>query len=360
MLGALGALPAAGQILSPILGGGSQMRVMTDTQGNQNHMIRFPLYNLNEIDPTWPATPHPAFIVNGVTKREIWIGKYQAASIGGKAVSQPWKIPWVNINFDNSLAACAAMGAGWHLMSNAEWAAIVLWCWKNNCQPRGNTNWGLSSDVPAEGGVRGDGLANGTASGDGKTYTGSGPITWNHNGKSDGIADLNGNVWEWVGGMRTNGGEINVLADNNAADNTKGQTAGSAEWKAVLADGSLAAPGTALTLKFDGTAANGTGAAQVDDVIDYQSDGAGYTAQPFSATQADLAVPDRLKHLALYPVAGSGLGGDYLYTLNQGDRLPFRGGDWYSGASAGVFSLSLHSRSNAITNIGFRPAFVSI
>jgi hypothetical protein len=334
-------------------------KLLYDANGSANHMVYVPAYNLNTIDPAWPATPHPAFVVNGALKSGIYVGKYQAASVGGKAVSQPWKIPWTSIGFDASLAACAAMGPGWHLMTNAEWAAVALWCWKNNCQPRGNTNWGLSSDLDSEGGVRGDGLANGTASGDGKTYTGSGPIGWNHNGKSDGIADLNGNVWEWVGGMRANGGEINVLADNNAADNTKSQAVGSAEWKAILADGSLVAPGTALTLKYDGTSANGTGSAQIDDTIDYQSDGSGYTAQQFSGAQADLAVPDLLKQLALYPIAGSGLGGDGMYTLNQGEPLPVRGGFWYDGANAGVFFLSLYyARSVAGSNIGFRPAFV--
>jgi sulfatase modifying factor 1 len=339
--------------------GGSATRVLYDAAGNANYMVAIPRFNLNQIDPTWPATPHPAFIVNGATKDRIWIGKYQAAAIAGKAVSQPGLIPWININFANSLAACAAMGPGWHLMTNTEWAAVALWCWKAGFQPRGNTNWGLSSDLTSEGGVRGDGLTNGTASGDGKTYSGSGPIGWNHDRKSDGIADLCGNVWEWVGGLRTNGGEINVLADNNAADNTKDQAVGSAEWKAILADGSLVAPGTASALKYDGTAADGTGTAQIDDTIDYQSGGTGYTSNTFANTQADLTVPPVLKYLALFPVAASGLGGDYLYTRNVGERLPFRGGGWFGGASAGVFDLYLNNaRSFADTYLGFRPAFV--
>lgn len=39
------------------------------------------------------------------------------------------------------------------------------------------------------------------------------------------------------------------------------------------------------------------------------------------------------------------------------ERLPIRGGNWNNGANAGVFALNLHNpRSNASSNIGFRPA----
>ena len=39
------------------------------------------------------------------------------------------------------------------------------------------------------------------------------------------------------------------------------------------------------------------------------------------------------------------------------ERLPIRGGNWNNGSQAGVFALNLNNaRSNANTNIGFRPA----
>ena len=41
------------------------------------------------------------------------------------------------------------------------------------------------------------------------------------------------------------------------------------------------------------------------------------------------------------------------------ERCVYRGGDWGSGANAGVFSLSGDSsRSNVSTGIGFRSAFI--
>jgi len=39
------------------------------------------------------------------------------------------------------------------------------------------------------------------------------------------------------------------------------------------------------------------------------------------------------------------------------ERLPIRGGNWNNGSNAGVFALNLNNpRSNASSNIGFRPA----
>lgn len=38
-----------------------------------------------------------------------------------------------------------AKGAGWHEISNAEWAAVALWCHKHGCEPKGNNNYGKDS-----------------------------------------------------------------------------------------------------------------------------------------------------------------------------------------------------------------------
>jgi hypothetical protein len=325
--------------------------ILVDSNGNPNHMVYIPKFNLDTIDASWAATVHPAFIVNGVEKDGIYIGKYQAGSVGGKCVSQPGLNPWTSINFDNSIAACAAMGTGWHLTTNTEWAAVALWCWKNSLQPRGNSNYGLSPDLATEGGQRVDGLKNGYTGSGGVCYTGSGPKGWNHNGLASGIADLNGNVWEWVGGMRQNSGEINVIQDNNAADNTISQAAGSAAWKAILQDGSLVAPGTLLSLKYDDLA----GAAVVNTVIT----GSGTPSCTFESLPAasGVTIPALLKQLCLFPV-GSGLNSDYFWLNNGIEGIPLRGGYWGDGAGDGVFDLSLvYDRSFVFLTFGFRPAF---
>jgi hypothetical protein len=186
-------------------------------------------------------------------------------------------------------------------------------------------------------------------------------VTWSHDHTPDGIFDLNGNVHEWVGGLRIVDGEIQVLADNNAADNTKDQSDTSTLWRAIAsAGGSLVDPGTDGTLKYDATGATGAGSVQIDTVIDSQSDGSTYAAGQFENMAADtgITVPERMLQLGLAP-AGSALGGDYIYVRNVGERLPLRGGHWYSGTYAGVLGLNLHyARSTANSGVGFRPAFV--
>lgn len=364
----LGATPAltsaaSAQGFDPILfpgrkaGRGGCRTVTLNSAAGAQAMVRVPRFNLDSIDPSWPATPHPAFVINGATKDAIYVGKYQASLVAGKAVSRRGVVPAVSVNFDQAISYCAANGPGWHLMTNAEWAAIALWCWKNGLQPRGNTNWGQSSDAPTESGVRGDGLTPGTGSGDGKTLAGSGPVSWNHDGTPAGIADLNGNVWEWVGGMRQLNGEIQIIPNNDAADSTKSQLAGSTEWKAVsAADGSLVAPGSAGTCKYDSTAASG-GSVQLDDVLDFPGN-TGYGAS-FEAIPADtgITVPGILKHLSLFP-PGAGLSSDHFWINNTIEGLPVRGGDWNNGANAGVFDLYLTvTRGYAGWTIGFRPAF---
>lgn len=344
---------------------GGKVTVLYDDKGYPSHMVVVPKFNRQDIDASLGNGVHPAFVVNGVEKSEVFIGQYQAIVADGRAISMPGQDPAVNLNFDQALSYCAAKGPGWHAVTNPEWAALALWCWKNGFMPRGNNDYGRDHSAVYETGRRIDGGAPGSTSGTGRTLTGSGPASWRHDNTYAGIADLNGNVYEWVGGMRVNGGEIQILQDNNAADNTKSQAAGSAEWKAILQDGSLVAPGTPNTLKYDGSAANGTGTTNVDTVIDNQSDGAGYTAAKFQdSTYNDTRITVTpglalLKALGLFPVAASGLGDDYLYVNNNGERLPFRGGYWYIASSAGVFTLYLSGlRSTVSTPLGFRVACV--
>ena len=159
-----------------------------------------------------------------------------------------------------------------------------------------------------------------------------------------------------------------MLANNDAADNTKDQSAGSALWKAIkAADGSLVAPGTAGTLKYDAAAAvtgNGAQAAILSDVKTNATNPGGndyHTSNTFESmgVKAGLTVPAIAKALGFYPVAANGLGADIFYMRNHGERLPLAGGSWSDGASAGVFARDLNNpRTNAGWGVGARAAFV--
>ncbi|MGS4780371.1 hypothetical protein ACN4F6_29640, partial [Klebsiella pneumoniae subsp. pneumoniae] len=106
-------------------------------------------------------------------------------------------------------------------------------CYSQGHSPRGNTKWGLSSDNISEKGRRVDGMTAGAESGTGLTLTGSGPVSWRHNRDYAGIADLAGNVWEQVTGVRFCGGELQIMTNNNAAMGSTDHSLSSTAWKAV-------------------------------------------------------------------------------------------------------------------------------
>lgn len=340
---------------------GGKNTVMYDDQGNPSIMVVIPKFNLADVITGAAATPHPAFIVNGVTKDAIYVSKYQNVVTGSRAYSLPMQDPANSLTFDSAKTYCQNKGQGWHLMTNAEWAAIALWTKKNGYMPRGNNNYG--SDISASHEV-GKATYMSDATHIGRVATGSGPASWAHDNTNEGIFDLNGNVWEWVGGLRLNNGEIQIIQNNDAAIYNADQTSTSALWKAILAtDGSLVAPGTAGTLKLDYTAAPTAGSGSIEiatTITNAQPDDTAYGSKSFETLTAHvgITVPDLMKALALAPIDASH-GGDIFQFRNNGERLPFRGGHWINGANAGVFGLYLPTpRSYVSPGIGFRSAFV--
>lgn len=179
---------------------------------------------------------------------------------------------------------------------------------------------------------------------------------------------MNGNVWEWCAGLRLVKGEVQVIADNNAAAPTCDMSASSAAWKAIsAATGELVAPDgngtTQGTVKLDfisgkwtysTTIAHTTGAndCSFKDVTYNSSIGA--TAKLL--LQALAMLPDAA-------LTGDGIdatyGGDYFYINNaEAERCLIRGGYRGDGGNAGVFSSYLYDpRSSASGNIGGRSAF---
>lgn len=320
------------------------------------YMVVIPKFTVQSIDASLGTGTHPAFIVGGVEKDALFIGQHLGISRNAEMLSLPGVDPGHSLAHDAFVSLARANGAGWHVMSNVEWAAVALLAWKAGTQPRGNTNYGKSSDVTTEYGVRGDGIAPGTASGDARTQTGSGPTSWRHDNTPFGIADLNGNVWEWTPGMRMNAGEINIITGNDAAINATDMAAGSAAWKAIDgATGALVAPGTAGTVK-QSLSASGTADWTIycGNNVAFSSAVNSTGANPVGATALQL-----LKQHGLFPIASSGLGGDGYWGDVTGERLPIRGGSWHYGAGAGVSALGLYyDRGAAGAFIGARPAFV--
>lgn len=315
---------------------GGRLTVLYDDAGNPNIMHVLPRFRYEDLGfstelGTGTCT---AFLVDGVAKPEIFLGAYQACNVGGLGCSLPYQNPWVSINWDNSKAACDNKGAGWHMMTVHEWAAVALWCVANGFEPRGNTNHGRAHDAPHEVGTRQDGgtYPPGVSDGVGNILAGSGPATWRHDGTYAGIADLVGNVWEWNWGLKLADGEIFVAPDND-------YTLPENEWPTTgkFARGDL---GGGIRLAEEGSAAESTTNVAWTDTALVE----GYTSS------------ELLRRVLVEPF-GVAMQGRF-YARDFGERFPIRGGARSDGGTAGLAALNL-SREGAGTNVGFRPCYVA-
>lgn len=333
---------------------GGKNTVLFDDLGMPSVMVPFPKLKMSDLIAGGSENIHPAFSVDGVEKSVIYVSKYQNIVLNERGYSLPMRDPRANLNFDQAVTYCRNKGKGWSLTPYSLWSAIALWCRKNGTMPRGNNNYGADHAYGHEKGVP-------TYYESGKIArcaTGSGPNTWNHNWMPDGIADLNGNVWEWCAGMRLMNGEIQIIPYANcmAADASMG--ASSTLWKAIAADGTLVEPGSAGTLKYNYV----SGHIQLTSGdITPEDTWRGDTYQNMTLDSA-LTVPEIAKALLIYPdEPGGDYGGDGHYMNNSGERLPLCGGYWDSPSFAGVFFVSLGGpRSCLGADIGFRSAYCEL
>ena len=277
--------------------------------------------------------------IRGKAVKEYAISKYPNTLIEGVPYSLPYQQPAVNINHDEAIRLCEGKGPGWHLITNDEWAALAHQSRKNGTLPRGNTDCGKSHSHPEE-----TGTTYKDSSGSSKTLTGSGPVTWNHDHTAEGVADMCGNIWEHVGGIRFVNGQVQVIPNNEAAAGAD-QSKDSKEWTPLYtADGD--------TIYYD-VEDGRIGLRPVEpDSKDY--DGVEFKELIGSA----IDVPEKLIELGLYPAPGYE-GTDYFWLDTDGERIVLRGGRWAHGANAGVFDFyGGNSRALVSWLVGFRSALV--
>jgi hypothetical protein len=305
---------------------GGKQTVLRTAKGQATYMNIIQQVRLEDLRPSLGTGPHPAFVVGGVEKSEIFIGTYQAVVRNGEALSLPGQAPAGNINFDGARAACCAAGAGFHLLTNYEWALLALLCTAAGHDVRGNTGYGNSHSHPEETGTR-------TGTG-GIVLTGSGPDSWRHDGTPYGIADLAGNVWEWCDGLKLSSGQIVMPIDNdfNLAES---------EWPAT---------GTCIDL------VNGL------PVISSEVTHRGWNGRYFKdvTVAPGFEVNDLVKQALLCPLDAAALPGCFWIDNREGfEALPIRGGGWSNVSNAGLGALNLnYVRSDANSHLGFRPAFI--
>ena len=346
--------------------------MIVDDKGMPSVMVKIPKCTWADLGIGTSTETFPAFIVNGKEVDAIYFSKYQNIVQNSRAYSLPGEDPGTSINLDQSISRCSAKGEGWHLQTRLEWMAVALWCLKNGFAPNGNNDYGkdytenIYKAIPTSKGS--DGKVN-------RVATGTGPLSWSHNGEQDGIWDLNGNVLEWVGGIRLVYGELQVISHdgetfgNDAADPDNSQSATSSLWCAIdgTTGGLIAPNGTGTTpnsLKLDrvdnkwqwvtGALADGTDESRYTGIT-------GVTCSA-SVCEAAMNILRALGFLKLDGVDDAAYKSDVLYANNgTAERSFYCGGNWSSTSSAGPFyAHGNSSRSYTGGFIGFRAAFVDL
>ncbi|WP_270806082.1 hypothetical protein [Aeromonas sp. QDB62] len=322
--------------------GGSQT-IIRDSAGNANAMFVLPRFSYADLGMTadMGTGDVTAFdFGSGSIKSEIFIGAYLASGSG--SVSAPRQDPRASLDHTAARAACAAKGAGWHLMTAHEWAAIALWCMANGYEPIGNTNWGRSHAKTWIVGDRADNRAPGDGAGAGRTQTGSMGAEATHNRTPIGIADLVGNVWEWQDGLLLQDGRFKLSAFNAQAEAAWAFTDAYLDASSPTGGSPILSNAITNRLGAIGDNANAGNSANSDWRIMAKAGG-------YVSNQA-------LRRLLIEPATILPQG--RIYMRNFGERLPYRGGGWSSGADAGLAAVYLgSSRASAGTGVGFRPAF---
>lgn len=170
-----------------------------------------------------------------------------------------------------------------------------------------NLDWAVVSLWCMANGFQPDGNVSSSAA----MPTGSGGAPWNHNNQPLGIADLVGNVWEWCSGLQLRDGQAWISPHNGGTS-----------------DEDLINSGFSLR-----------------------------STNPWSALDSGDA-NDLVKQSLVAPASGGMAPLGRLYASTSGERVAFRGGNWYDGSNAGLAALALgHARSRVGANIGFRARF---
>lgn len=351
---------------------GASNDLLYDDKGMPSVMVKLPKMTWKDLGIGTSTDTFPAWIINGHEVDYIYFSKYMNIVQNSRAYSLPGQDYANSITLDTSVSRCTAKGEGWHLTTRLEWMAVALWCLKNGTLPLGNNNYGRDHTETVYKAIPK------TKDAEGKTLHvagGTGPLTWSHNRQQDGIWDLNGNGYEWVGGVRTVYGELQVLSKdgvtfgNDAADPDNSQSATSSLWYAI--DGTT---GALITPNGSGTTTNSLKIDKVGSKLTWVTGAIsmgtpGQINAALESVELDASVCDAAKHilqaLGFYKpddITAGALGGDYVYFDNaQAERTFNCGGYCSSTSSAGVFCASGHaSRTNAGTGISFRAAYCDL
>lgn len=376
--------------------------------GTPNFFYPIPKMLSSDLDSSLPEHVHPAFKVgNKVLSRRL-IAVYKGGNFNGACHSIPNVPPLVNLGADQLLAKIKACGTGFGPKTVADSGLLLLLARKLGCSTvKGNNNrgqdyrdgtlWATGANITVgakrtfqgveytallahtsalankpdiaplywQRGRRVGGISVPSQISDSEpnglnTLTGSGPISWRFGGKANGIDDLTGNCYDQDYGYRIVGGEIQILANNDAADPDADLSASSAAWKAILPSSSddsytLVDPGTAGTLKWNWLNNKIT----LDTVTDTTLGQKSTAFKDLAVNNANVPyVPSIMYELGLFPISGDTTQGTVYIEFTTAERFPRRGGSYYNASSAGLGHVGAnYARSNTVAYYGVRSGF---
>ena len=387
--------------------------VKYDNNGNvAGVFVKFPKMKSSDLVAGLPSHTHPAFIINGVEKDYILLGKYKGGDNGvsnGAILSLPNIKPIRSLGADQCLSRMKQAGTGITGMTCADYGFIKLLAQKNGWVPKGNTYWGqshkdatawktgISATVDMErayegylykclvahttaaelkpdiaptywekvkliGGISQDDAMDAAQQTGYRTLNGTGPLDWYLGSDPANLCDIVGSSLEQQYGYRIYDCELQILENNNAADPEADLSASSAAWKAILPNTSndgytLVAPGTSGTLHWNWDATNSK------IILDTQCDDltVGAKGQAFKTLTAHATrlpyVPHIVKELGLFPTdANDNTEGYYYVNFVAGERFPRRGGNYNNASNSGLGCVnSPDGRGNASAGYGCRP-----
>lgn len=197
-----------------------QVTAIYDNDGYPSLMFRIPKMSIGQFSEDLGnlSTPHPAYVVNGVTKDMVYISVFKTCEYNGHLVS------WFGLTLSRSrnLAYLKTQiplkGSGWHLETIYERSLLSLLTRAyNSPTPHCNNYWGMNryakyeSVQMADGGLPGGGnQANGA-----QWINGTQPIEWSHNKTTHGIQDVCGGYHELIDLVKLVDGHIYLAPDNN-------------------------------------------------------------------------------------------------------------------------------------------------
>ncbi|HFQ5178104.1 TPA: hypothetical protein ACGUW2_000006 [Vibrio vulnificus] len=320
-----------------VLASGGRLEVIKDALGNAHLFGVWAVQAYEQLQiPDCPFTgPIDVFRKSdGSYKSECRIAIHKSVNVANRTVSRAGLSPYVNLNFDEFKTKANELSGGFIMLDQYHDAFIgwqILSILANGGQqPRGNTEWGRAHDAIREVGRRGDGKISNDRTGTGSTLTGSGPDSWRHDGTPFGVSDWVGNVWEWVDGFKMIGGQFYVAEYSGQPE---------AQW---LATGRYINSGHVFSMT-----------PPPSPVSSSQTWG-------LFTKSADYVGQDLLQRLLIEPIDCTKVLNGRFYYNTDGERFPFRRGDWSGAGSAGPAALSFyHPRSNRGSYFGGRLAFVS-